>query len=275
MATTTRQVDGWLLVETNPGEERARVLLLPGWLCTDEIFAELLAEPTLAAAGVRLVAANPPGFAGLPLPDGCDASIPAYADLLERLAAVEKPTVILGHSFFANVCIELAARGTFAGGIVLVSPSLRREAEPGDSRTLDRLLRVPGLGALVLKLAYAGLESLFAAYFTPETRHRLPAVVAGARRFPRPMARRLINGFFDDIRRHGDLTPRLASARNRVWYVRGEQDNIRLPADARETLAASGHVTFHDVPGSKHFVMIDRPGELARVLLAALERPVA
>jgi pimeloyl-ACP methyl ester carboxylesterase len=270
MGTTSRQVDGWLLIETTPAEERRRVLLLPGWLCTDEIFADLLAEPTLAAAGVRLVAANPPGFKGLPLTEGCDATIPAYADLLERLAARERPDVILGHSYFANVCIELAARGTFAGPLVLVSPSLRRAAEPGDSRTLDRLLRVPGLGALVLRLAYAGLESLFSAYFTPETRHRLKAVVAEARRFPRPIARRLITGFFDDLRRHGDLTPRLAASRNPVWYVRGEQDNIKLPEDARAALTASGHVTFHDVPGSKHFVMIDRPAALAEVLRAAL-----
>lgn len=271
-ATTTRRtVDGWELIEAAPAEQRARVLLLPGWLCTDVMWGDVMALPALHAAGVQAVAANPPGFAGLPLPSGFHLSIPGYADALEGLLAAEPFDLVVGHSFSGNVCIELAARGTWPGGLMLVAPSLRRAAEPADSRVFDRLLRLPILGEITLRLGWRALGTMFESYFAEATRHRLPLFVAEARRSPRALAPRLINAFFDDLDRHGDLTPRLAASRSRVWYVRGSEDKIVLPPDARAALEASGHVTIHEVPGSRHFVMLDRPEEVGALILSALQ----
>jgi pimeloyl-ACP methyl ester carboxylesterase len=56
--------------------------------------------------------------------------------------------MVVGHSMGATVAIEMAASGAFSGPIVLLSPALSREDEPGFLWGLDRIGRVPGIGAL-------------------------------------------------------------------------------------------------------------------------------
>ena len=83
---STRTRDGWLLVEHPVTQPRARVLLLPGLLCTDLIFADMLDDPAMEQAGVQLVAGNPPGFKGQPASPGFDFRVETYAQMVEDLA---------------------------------------------------------------------------------------------------------------------------------------------------------------------------------------------
>ena len=124
MTNVTRERDGWQLVERPVDGAVRRVLLLPGLMGCDVVFTQLLAEPALAAAGVHAIAGNPPGFKGLPVARDFDFSIESYAALVEEIAAAEHFDVLVGHSYFANVLIEVAARGAYAGKLVLISPSL-------------------------------------------------------------------------------------------------------------------------------------------------------
>jgi len=271
--TTTREEDGWLLVEPGPAPADARrVLLMPGLLCTDLIYAEMLADPDNAAAGVQLVAADPPGFKGQPVPPGFDFRVESYAELVEQHAQRGGYELLVGHSFFGNVLIEVAARGRFDGKLMLISPSLYRKAEPNDTRTLDKLSRIPLVSELTWRATYALLRPVFKPYFTAESRDRLDAVVAEARRTPRAVCRELLLSLFDHLDAHGDLTARLAATSVPVWYLRGVEDNICFPAEIRQQLDRAAAVEIKDIAGSRHFAMLDQPRQvnaLIRELLAS------
>jgi pimeloyl-ACP methyl ester carboxylesterase len=242
------------------------VLLLPGLLCTDLIFRDMLEDPAMARAGIRMLAGNPPGFKGQPVPPDFGFQVESYAALVEEICASEKVDVLVGHSYFGNVAIEVGARGKYRNGIMLISPSLFRMAEPNDTRTLDSMSRKPVLSGLTWWATWLMLKSIFKPYFTTEAAGRLDDVVADAKRTPRPIARRLLLSLFDYIDRHGDLTKRVLAAPGAVWYVRGQQDNIGFTDEQRRTLEGGDRVKVVDIEGSRHFAMLDKPLEVNRLI---------
>lgn len=262
----THECGGWQLVGGPAEGATRRVLLLPGLMGCDVVFAQLLAEPALAAAGVHAIAGNPPGFKGLPVARDFDFSIESYAALVEEIAAAERFDVLVGHSYFANVLIEVAARGAYTGKLVLISPSLSRDAEAKDLRDLDRFSRNRVLSAPVWCVTYLMLASVFKPYFSDK--HLLADVTAGGKLIPRAVARRVLLGFFDHLDRHGDLAARLTSTRVPVRYLRGSDDDIGFTDTHRETLGRHAHIEVHEIPGARHFAMCDQPAAVAAHIVA-------
>src|SRR3954453_11840207 len=101
---TNKHHEGWELREAGPAGEDHAVLLLAGALVTAEYYDDVLAEPNLTEAWVRLVAGTLPGFAGPQPPD--DLSMDNYARLAVRLAADLGCDAVVRHSLGANVAIE-------------------------------------------------------------------------------------------------------------------------------------------------------------------------
>jgi pimeloyl-ACP methyl ester carboxylesterase len=266
MTNITRERDGWLLVERPVEGATRRVLLLPGLMGCDVVFTPLLAEPALAAAGIHAMAGNPPGFKGLPVVRDFEFTIESYAALVETLAAAEGIGVIVGHSYFANVLIEVAARGTYGGKLVLISPSLSRAAEAKDLRDLDRFSRSRVLRAPIWWLTYLMMKSVFRPYFSDPV--LLDEITAGGKLIPPNVARRTLVGFFDHLDRHGDLAARLATTRVPVRYLRGDEDDIGFTDLHRATLALSPLIEVHEIRGARHFAMCDQPAALAEHLVA-------
>jgi pimeloyl-ACP methyl ester carboxylesterase len=266
MTNITREQGGWMLLETPGGGSARRVLLLPGLMGSDLVFGSLLADPALAAAGYRLVAGNPPGFKGLPVNRDFDFSIESYAALVEELAATEGFDVLVGHSYFANVLIEVAARGGYRGKLVLISPSLDRAAEAKDLRDLDRYSRNPVLRAPIWWLTYLMMKSVFKPYFSDPV--LLSEITAAAKLIPATVARRTLIGFFDHLDKHGDLAARLATTRIPVRYLRGREDDIGFTAEHRATLATNPLVEIHEIPGARHFAMCDQPAAVGQHIMA-------
>jgi pimeloyl-ACP methyl ester carboxylesterase len=265
-----REQNGWLLVENHPAATQYRVLLLPGLLCTDLIYSDLLNDRKLSDAGVKLIAANPPGFKGISAKEGFDYSVESYAKEIESLSALESFDLIIGHSFFGNVLIEVAARENYSGKLILLSPSLFRGAEGIDTRAMDHIGHIPVIGTFTMWASYQIMESFFEPYMTAEKHDRVNPMVAEARKTPPDVARRLVISFFDYIDQYGDLTERLTSAKTPVWYVRGDQDNIILSDEDRYRLNISNNVIVKDIPGGKHFIMIDRPSEISDLIFSIL-----
>lgn len=54
--------DGWVLHQSGPPDADHTVLLLPGALCTDAFFEDLIGDPLLSGASIRLVSTT---FAGI------------------------------------------------------------------------------------------------------------------------------------------------------------------------------------------------------------------
>lgn len=260
---------GWTVIENEPQQPRRRVLMLPGLFCTSEFFTDVLADEALATAGVTALAADPPGFAGLPAPDGFDFSIASYAELVEQFAAAESIDLIVGHSFGANVGIEIAARGNFRGPLLLLSPSLSREDEEDDLRSLDEASHTPIVGTLV----WLGIN--------PTLKHgmrgRLPEarfdeLMGEMKRNPRSANRAMVVGFFEHIAAHGgEVASRLATAATPVWVGRGDRDEVGITEQELAIIEAAPHVTLKTIPGAAHFSITDTPHAVAQLAIDLLD----
>lgn len=256
-------MDCWELIERGPGDARHRALLLPGGLCTAMSYELLVEQPELERAGVATLAANPPGFAGRPVPEGFGFTTAEYAAEVERVAADRSADMLVGHSLFGNVLIEVAARGNYAGALVLIGPCLRRTDEFADLRLLDRVARMPVAGALAWRATNATFGISMRPFFPPELRRRL---VADMRRNPAANNRRVVSRYFDHLDEHGTLADRLAGTRQQLLLVRGDREKVGFDDGDRARIEAMDNVTLVKVAGAGHFVMIDQPAALAQLM---------
>jgi pimeloyl-ACP methyl ester carboxylesterase len=267
-ALRRREVAGWKLIENDSEQACRRVLMLPGLFCTSAFYTDVLADEALTTAGVVALAADPPGFAGVPAPRGFDFSIASYAALVEQFAAAESIDLIVGHSYGANVGIEIAARGRFDGKLLLLSPSLSREDEEDDLRSLDDASHTPVIGTLV----WLGINPTL----KRGMRGRLPddrfdELIGEMKRNPRAANRAQVVGFFEYIAEHGgEVASRLATAANPVWLGRGDRDEVGVTDRERSILEAAPQVTLKTIPGAAHFSITDTPHEVAQLVLDLL-----
>lgn len=187
--------------------------------------------------------------------------------MVEEFAARAAVDLIVGHSYFANVGIEIAARGAYPGRLLLLSPSFSRDDEEHDLIALDEAGRVPVLGTLV----WLGINPTL----KKGMRDRLPSerfneLFGQMKRNSHTANRHLVAGFFDNLRRHGDLATRLAATDNVVWVGRGDRDEVGFTAQEQAAIAASPHVVLKTIPGAAHFSITDTPHEVVELILALL-----
>ena len=136
------------------------MLCLPGGLATAPFYDDVLAEPALAASGVRAIATTLPGFGRVPFPPGFDAGVEAYAAFAGNLARDLGCHAVVGHSFGANVAIEMAVGGHFGGHLILLAPTFSAEDEMRGLATFNRIGYVPGLRSLVTALLFRSLPKM-------------------------------------------------------------------------------------------------------------------
>jgi hypothetical protein len=79
--------------------------------------------------------------------------------------------------------------------------------------------------------------------------------------------RHLVTGFFDHIRRHGELATRLAGSNTMVWVGRGDRDEVGFTAQEQATIEASTHVELKTIAGAAHFSITDTPHEVVELIL--------
>jgi pimeloyl-ACP methyl ester carboxylesterase len=267
--------DGWTFREGGAEDAQRTVLLLPGAFCTAAFYDEVLAEPAAAEAGLRLVAATPPGFGGNPAPPGFDMSIAAYAELVEAEAERLGAVAIVGHSVFANVLIVVAERGRFAGPLVLLSPCFSREDEEKDVRQMAPMARIPGVGALLFRIAPRMFSSSMKGRFPADRHDELVAEMK--KNEPRAM-RRLVLRYWEHLAEPEPgsgsgsgvaLAQRLADSGAPASVVRGDQDEVGLKQDEAAILEAAPNVTVVPIPGARHFSMTDQPAAVAQAIVSA------
>src|SRR5918911_5754149 len=170
--------DGKILRAGGAYDPDHRVLCLPGGLCTALFYDDVLAEPALAGHGVRAIATTLPGFGGVPFPPGFDASVEEYAAYAGSLARELGCDAVVGHSFGANVAIEMAAGGHFDGHLILFAPTFSPEDEMKGLETFNRIGYVPGLRTLVTALLFKSFPKMLKGDVPPERVDRLAAEMA-------------------------------------------------------------------------------------------------
>ncbi|MEU4347727.1 alpha/beta hydrolase [Streptomyces sp. NPDC023838] len=239
-------------------------LLLPGGMCRARQYDDLMAEPALA--GVRLVAVTLPGHGGTPAPH--DTSVENYARLAAECAAELGCDVVVGHSIGANIALEMAGSGAFAGPVVLLAPCFSREDEAVFLRALDRLAGVLG------HLPYSAMLKLVGgmAKQSPLPPDRIASLIADLRRNDPRAMRRAIHDYLRYLDRHGTVAPRLCQTGVPAWVVHGESGDGGMTDAERRTLKACPQVTVVTIPGPSFFTPNEEPALVAELVVEALAK---
>jgi pimeloyl-ACP methyl ester carboxylesterase len=260
-ADVERELNGWALREVGPSNADQRVLLLPGAFCTANFYGDVLSDPRIATGQVRFVAATPPGFGGRPAPGG--VRVEDYAHLTAELATQLGTTCLVGHSYFADVAIEMAATGAFSAPTLLLSPSFSRQDEERGARQVDRVSRIPGVGRLPWLIMPAALDS--------GLRGRIAAdLIAEMKRNDMTLWRQIFRHFFDYLDKWESLVPRLTTSGVPASVVRGEHDEVGLTEQEHAELTRAVNVRLSTIRGARHFMMTDQPARTAEVILNAI-----
>jgi pimeloyl-ACP methyl ester carboxylesterase len=221
------------------------------------------AEPTIAS--LRFVATTLPGFAGTPPLD--DVGIENYARGAAKLAADLRCDIAVGHSMGANVALEMAASGAFSGPVVLVSPAFSREDELPGLSVLDRLAH-RGLGrfpyVLMLKLIGPGMKKELPAG------PRRDVLIADLKNNDPTFMRSEMRAYLQYLDRHGSVAGRLCEAGVPAWVSFGDHSDTSPTDDERRVLEACPTVTLVTIEEATHASLVQKPGRIAELVLAAV-----
>jgi pimeloyl-ACP methyl ester carboxylesterase len=263
MAPSVSAHDGWNLTESGPADAAHTVLMLPGALCTAVFYEDLMAEPRLSAASVRLVATTVPGFGGTRPPG--DLTMENYTRLAGKLATDLGCDLVVGHSLGANIAIEMAAAGEFTGPLVLLSPSFSRKDESIFPRVLDRVSRV--LGSLPYAAMFKVIGPAMSSSLPPDRRE---ALVAELKKNDPAFVRGQTREYLRYLDRHTTLVPRLCDAGVEAHVVFGEKDDVGLADEERDALEQCPRTTLTTIAGAGHFTLNQEPGQVAELVVKAL-----
>jgi len=259
----SREWETWDRRECGPVHAEHSALLLPGGMCTAVQYEELMAEPALAR--VRMIAVTLPGMGGAPAPP--DPSIENIARMAAECAVDLGCGVVVGHSYGANVALEMAASGAFAGPLVLLAPSFSRQDEAGFFRAIDRLARLLGHlpFAAMLKMMGPAMKRM------PLPPERREVLAAELRKNDPRVTRRGVHSYMQYLERHGSVAPRLRDADVPAFIVHGEKGDGGITDEERRTLEASPRISLITIPGASYMTPNEQPALVARLVGEALE----
>jgi pimeloyl-ACP methyl ester carboxylesterase len=185
-----------------------------------------------------------------------------YARLANKLAVDLGCDAVVGHSYGANVAIEMAAAHEFSGPLALLSPSFSRRDESMFPRALDRTGVVLGYLPFSAMLKIIGLAMKGS---LPADRH--DALVAEMKKNDPRLVRRQTRRYLEYLDRHGSLVSRLCNAGVKAWIVFGERDDVGLAGEERRELEQCALVTLVTIADAGHFTMNQEPARIADVML--------
>ncbi|GAA2144739.1 hypothetical protein GCM10009844_18670 [Nocardioides koreensis] len=266
MAGNAREHQGWILHESGPSDAAHTVLLLPGGMCTAVFYDDLVAERALGEVSLRLVVTAVPGHGGTPEP--ADLSLEHYGRMAVELVRDLGCDVVVGHSLGANVAIEMARTGGFAGPLVLLSPSFSREDESRFLRVMDQMATVSGQLPFRFMLAMIG-PALKNVKVSAERRNVL---VGELKKNDAGFVRQAIRSYFEYLQRHGTLAPALCRSGAPAWVVFGERDDVGLRDDERAVLESCPTVSLRVVRDAGHLTLNEQPAVVAGIVSEAVGR---
>jgi pimeloyl-ACP methyl ester carboxylesterase len=267
--------NGKVLRAGGAADPHYRVLCLPGGLCTAAFYDDLLATPALATGGVRAIATTLPGFGGVPFPAGFDATPEAHAAYAGELARDLDCDAVVGHSFGANVALEMAAGGHFDGPLILLAPTFSAEDEMKGLETFNRIGYVPGLRSLVTALMFRSLPKMLAGEVPDDRVERLAAEMASNSHSD---IRTNLRRWYRYVYRHGTLAGRLCRSGIQAEVVFGEDDEVGLTPAERSALESCPTTHLHFVPDCGHMLPNQKPDWVAELIVgtaATTTRPTA
>lgn len=218
--------------------------LLPGTLCTAEVF-----EPLLGALAVS--------------PQQCRAvrlDRPAVEDYASKLASVEDDDIVLGFSLGAIVAAHHLDRMR-ARAVVLIAADPFADTPDKSAARLDQLARISAQGPRAV------MTAAWPDQVGPAAREDSAVgqqIVAMAEQTVQDLPAQTELA----LRRPG-AEPMLASARSPVLFITGREDRAAPPDRATRAAAIGGHELVL-VDGAGHFLPLEAPQACAEAIRAFL-----
>lgn len=259
--------NGKVLRAGGAGDPRYRVLCLPGGLCTAAFYDDLLATPALATGGVRAIATTLPGFGGVPFPPGFDATVEAHPAFAGELARELGCDAVVGHSFGANVAIEMAGGGHFNGHLILLAPTFSPEDEMKGVETVNRIGYVPVLRSLITALLFRSFPKMLKGQVPDDSVDRLAAEMASSNRSD---IRTNLRRSYEHLYKYGTLAGRLCRSGAQAEVVFGEDDEVGLTPAERSALESCATTRLHFVPDCGHMLPNQKPEWVAELIVGAI-----
>jgi pimeloyl-ACP methyl ester carboxylesterase len=257
-------------------------LLVHGWSGFKEAWGALPA--TLAAAGMRVVAVDLPGWGTSRARRSQGHDPYAYADALAPLVARLAPVALVGHSLGAGPALVLAARQpAWVSRLALIAPIGVPERVGWPPRSPFEAFALPFVGRPLCWAACAALrhspcrcmEGYRSAVAEPDRLASDPELMALAesacRRMRRTSVRALAGSLGAVVR--ADLRPLAAQVGQPALVVIGDRDEVVHPGAAASLARNLGAARLLRVADTAHLPHIERPGLVCAAIAAHLARP--
>ena len=276
MATSQPEVSGgWRRFYRDVGEGSDVVVFIHG-IPTHHI----LWSRTISKLGptVRAIAPDLTGFGLSDLPTAADLSPAGQAidilNFLERLNV--RRFTLVGHDFGALVAIEmLGMEPDRVDGLIISNTSLRRRDWAGSGINPLRLIRLPGVGELGFRLARRWMLRLAFLPFVEERQYLDSRILSGFwEAFEHGYAETLLRLWrgqsFDELdeRRWREALRLYEGPVSIIWGARDPVFRVDIPVELVELMPQARVVVLRN---SNHFVPIDRPAVLARLITLQVE----
>jgi pimeloyl-ACP methyl ester carboxylesterase len=228
---------GGTLFAERYGSASAEVVGLHGWARTRADLAGPL-------AGLNALAFDLPGFGASPDPPAAWGAKDYAALLAAALVDLDRPQVVLGHSFGGRVAISLAAsRPELVSGLVLTGvPMLRKKSAGASSPWRFRAARWGSRHGFV---SASRMEKLRHRYGSDDYRN--------ARGIMRSVLVRVVNESYEED---------LARIKCPVELIWGANDTAAPVAVAREASELLQHAKLEVIPGGGHMTPLSSPDVL-------------
>jgi len=247
-------VDGMRIHSAVRGAGNQTVILVHGWTCDSSSWD---AQVPVLAKKYRVITIDLPGHGKSGSPKDGKFSMDLFARAVEAVRAEAKAdkVVLVGHSMGAPVIRQYARRfSAHVAGLVAVDGPLDMRGFPANF-TPPSMTGPEGLKAR---------EGMIRGMFTPQTtalvqKHVLAMMLAA----PEATAAGAMQSILDPSLRTDEVTPMPALA---VMAGTGQPPNV---AETRKVLPAFEAT---QVAGTGHFLMMEKPEEFNRLLMAFLDK---
>lgn len=247
-------VDGIKIHSSSAGKGPKTVILVHGWTCDETTWN---AQVPALSEGYRVITLDLPGHGQTASPKNGKLSMDLFARAVEAVRKESKADriVVVGHSMGTPVVIQYArlyprhtAAMVFVDGLV----NLPEGVQGPDPKAMS--------GPDGPKAREAMIRSMFSASTTPDMQKRILSMMLGA---PETTAVGAMQATFDRANWRGDVFEE---------PILGLYADHSRSGDRVYMKAHFPNMDYAEIEGTGHFLMIEKPDEFNRLLIAFLDK---
>jgi sigma-B regulation protein RsbQ len=247
-------VDGIKIHESIAGKGPKTVILVHGWTCDETTWNSQVPE---LSKHYRVVTLDLPGHGQSPVTNGTKLSMELFARAVDavRKDAKADHVVVVGHSMGTPVVLEYARlfpQHTTAMVFVDGGVNMRAGGPLPDPKAMS--------GPDGPKAREAMIRSMFSGATTPDMQKHILSMMLAA---PESTAVGAMQATFDPSNWKGDVF---------TQPILGVYADHSRAGDREYMMAHFPNLDYHEIAGTGHFLMLEKPDEFNQLLMAFLDK---